>query len=110
MAGRSHRDELSQDRVLTIVYDATVDTVPRRDRRGALNNSVNIFANQVDAISGIPPTVPDPSYFDVSGDPAEADVVVPSRSSCSRSTCSTVGDRVDIEEPSPRKNSPMRSR
>ena len=66
----------SANRVLTIVYDATVDNVPAAADDVSLNNSVNVYANQTDLISGTPPAVPDSSSFDVSGDPDVAAVVV----------------------------------
>ena len=66
----------SVNRVLTIVYDATVDNVSAASDEAALDNSVNVYANRADTIPGIPPTVPDPLLFDVSGDPDEAAVVV----------------------------------
>ncbi len=61
----------SEDRVVTIVFDAYVDDAPAAVSGATLTNSVNVYGNQTDQLGTIT-VVPDTPNYDVAGTPASA--------------------------------------
>ncbi len=83
----------TEDRVVTIVYDAHVLDIPSTGSGDTLVNTANIYGNQTDQITGTPATPPDPSGFDLSATPDTALVnIVEPRLTIDKDVNGQVGD------------------